>query len=294
MLENRRNLKWWVTTQVWLIKLWQIRRVLVLVIPYIALLVWLFSAGGVSDARPSEVFLVPTEPLWEKPNEDHWYGTTGAGADLFELSRMAMANSVAIAFLASGIGVSLSLLFVMLSAYEPGRNRFRLLRAGRNTIRLVPSMLMVILLCAGAEGNQIIVILSLAGAVVVSLAPTVALWFEEGESGDDVFAGYALGLTRPAIIANRVVPVVIRRLVGAFAKYVPALILAEMGLSFLGLSGDRISVGAMVFAGRDLLIEAPWMAVYPGITATAVVMMFGILGILVEKALSLDLRTELI
>jgi len=61
--------------------------------------------------------------------------------------------------------------------------------------------------------------------------------------------------------------------------------LAEMSLSFLGFTGERLSVGVMVERGQAYLIEAPWMAIYPGIFATGVVMAFSLLGWRVSTAL---------
>ncbi len=58
-----------------------------------------------------------------------------------------------------------------------------------------------------------------------------------------------------------------------------------MALSFLGFAGDRLSVGTMVARGRTYLIEAPWMAIHPGLFATAVVLVLSFLGWRVSAAL---------
>ena len=65
----------------------------------------------------------------------------------------------------------------------------------------------------------------------------------------------------------------------------PAAVLVEMGLSFLGFTGERLSVGLMVAHGQAYLIEAPWMAVYPGFLAVAVVLALSLLGWRVSVAL---------
>jgi ABC-type dipeptide/oligopeptide/nickel transport system permease subunit len=59
---------------------------------------------------------------------------------------------------------------------------------------------------------------------------------------------------------------------------IPWIMLGEMMLSFLGVTGNRISCGSMIAHGQHLIIEAPWMAVYPGVLASIVVMTLSFLG----------------
>ena len=91
--------------------------------------------------------------------------------------------------------------------------------------------------------------------------------------------------SRREIVRNRVLPGVLRRLIGVFATYVPVVVLAEMMLSFLGLAGDGLSCGAMIAYGQGFLIEAPWLSIYPGILATLVVLVLALLGARVSAAL---------
>ena len=268
-----------------LAKIWRLRLVLLLVIPYLVLSGWLFTASRHADVRPGEVFMVPDHPLWEKPSEEHRFGTTGTGADLYELSRIAMANSVAVAVVSSGAGVALTLLVVMLFAFDVGENRFRLLKVTSRAGFLLPSFMVIVILAGGAGGSLVLAMIAMTLAIALALAPVTARWFEEGEEGPDILAGYALGLTRQEIVRSRIVPVVIRRLVGVFARMIPVLVMAEMSLSFLGFTGEHISVGVMVAYGRDLIIEAPWMALYPGMMATIVVAVLSLLGALAAGVL---------
>ncbi|MEM9018179.1 MAG: hypothetical protein AAGC68_14280, partial [Verrucomicrobiota bacterium] len=105
------------------------------------------------------------------------------------------------------------------------------------------------------------------------------------EKGPEIVAAYSLGLTRGEIVVNRVLPVMLRRSVGVFAQLIPAIVLLEMGLAFLGFSGQKLSVGSIVRRGQEVIIEAPWMAIYPGVMATVVVFMLFLLAALVSRAL---------
>jgi len=57
-------------------------------------------------------------------------------------------------------------------------------------------------------------------------------------------------------------------------------ILLESGLSFLGLGiqPPRPSWGNMIAGGRDLIVTAPWVAIFPGVMITVAVTSFNFLG----------------
>lgn len=282
---NRRNSRILRGLARFFVRLWQMRRVLLLVVPYLLLLGWLFVGGGRMDVRPAELYGIPEEPAWESPDAEHWFGTTGNGADLFELSRLAMATSVSVAVVSVSFGIALALLLSMLFVFDPGERRFKLVRIVGQTGFLVPSMVVLMILTGGTGGSLGVAILGLILVIAFHLCPVLADWFQEGESGFDVVAGYVLGLSRREIVMNRILPKILRRLVGVFAGYVPVVVLVEMTLSFLGLTGDRLSCGAMIAYGQGLIIEAPWMSIYPGLMATFVVFVLALLGWRVSTAL---------
>jgi peptide/nickel transport system permease protein len=267
------------------IRLWQMRRVLLLVVPYLLLLGWLFAAGSRMDVRPGELYGVTGEPAWESPDAEHWFGTTGNGADLFELSRLAMATSVSVAVVSVSLGIGLALLLTMLFVFDPGEKRFELLNVAGQTSFLLPSFVVLVILTGGSGGSLGVAIFGLIVVIAFHLCPVLTSWFQEGESGFDIVAAYALGLSRRGIVMNRILPKILRRLIGVFATYVPVVVLVEMALSFLGLTGDRLSCGAMIAYGQGLIIEAPWMAIYPGIMAALVVLVLSLLGWRVSSAM---------
>lgn len=267
-----------------LAKLWQLRFVLVLASLYLLLAGWLFSGAHNVGVRPSDVYTVSEIPAWKAPDAEHWFGTTGTGLDLFRLSWVGMATSFSVAAVAAALGIGLAHLLVALFVFDPGEKRFRLLNSACRSVGILPAMAVLIVLAGGSGGKQEVVIIVLAFLVCVHLAPVIANWFREGEEGFDVLGAYALGLSRLEIVRGRVSRKVIRRYPGIFAALVPSLMLVETALSFLGMGGDRITCGSLIAYGQGLIIEAPWMALYPGIMASVVVLAFSLLGWLVNRA----------
>lgn len=285
-MANRRTTKFEKWAVHALVRLWEIRNVLLLTVPYVFLLSWLFLGSSSMDSRPAEIFSVPESPVWAEPDSVHWFGTTGSGVDLFQLTRLAMGTSVAVAVVCSFFGIAVAMLIVSLFAFDSSEHRFRpifvLSRAGF----LLPAMAVLVIFAGGSGGSLPVAMLGIILVTSFYMAPMIAGWFDEGEKGSDVLAGFGLGLSRQDVLVGRVLPKVFRRLVGIFAQLVPVVILVEMALSFMGFTGDRLGFGAMIAYGQLSIIEAPWLAVCPGILASVVIVGLSLLGAMVAKVTS--------
>lgn len=285
MRSNRRPSRLARFVRAFLARLWQVRRVLLLALPYLLLFSWLFGEERSGDPRPAEIYRVPAEPLWSAPDRLHWFGTTAVGADVFALTRLALAHSVSVAVVAVSLGIALALLATSLFVFDPGQKRFLWLERVCRAAGTLPAMVGLVIFAGGAGGGAGIVLLGLSFAVALPLVPVLTAWFRDGEAGFETVSAYVVGLSRREIVLGRVLPTVLRRLPGTFAALVPVVALAEMGLSFLGLAGEKLSLGSMLAYGRDFIIEAPWLAIYPGTLATLVLAALALLGWRVSAAL---------
>lgn len=269
--------------------LWRMRRVLLLAVPYVILLGWLYGAESEGDVRPVELYESRETPLWDAPGPDHWFGTAANGADLFELSRLAMASSVSIAVVAAGGGIGVAVLMVSLFLFDERPKRFFRIGGASPLAGGLPVMAGLVLFLGTARGGVFLEMIALTLAVGFHLAPVLAAWFREEENAFHIRASGIGGKTRGEMVRRRSFPRVLRRLPGAFAVTMPQVLLVEMSLSFLGLTGERLGVGAMVARGQDYLIEAPWMTIYPGVFAAVIVMLFSLLGWRISGALKTGL-----
>jgi peptide/nickel transport system permease protein len=95
------------------------------------------------------------------------------------------------------------------------------------------------------------------------------------------------GIVRRHILPNAVAPIIVQAtLCFAYA------ILAEAGLSFLGLGPQppKPSWGRMLSEGRMLMEQAPWHTIFPGLIIMIAVMGFNILGDALRDTLDPRLR----
>ena len=97
---------------------------------------------------------------------------------------------------------------------------------------------------------------------------------------DYVEAARALGCSRPRITGRHILPNMLPPLIIQSSIAVAAAIIAEASLAFLGLGQQppAPSWGSMLNAAQRYLSQAPWMALYPGLTIFAIVMALNVLG----------------
>ena len=95
-----------------------------------------------------------------------------------------------------------------------------------------------------------------------------------------VQAARALGFGGGRILFRHVLPNVLSPVIVAATLGIGNTILAEAALSFLGLGvrPPTASWGAMVASGRDVMLDAWWITVFPGLAIVVTVMCFNLVG----------------
>ena len=97
----------------------------------------------------------------------------------------------------------------------------------------------------------------------------------------------ALGCSRLRVAVRHVLPNIVPPLLIQSSLTAAAAIIAEASLSFLGLGQQppAPSWGSMLNAAQRYLVQAPWMAIYPGLMIFGVVMALNVLGDALRDAL---------
>ncbi|UWQ23154.1 ABC transporter permease [Jannaschia sp. W003] len=97
---------------------------------------------------------------------------------------------------------------------------------------------------------------------------------------DYVESARAIGLPTRLVLARYILPNVAAPILVQATLTVATAIIAEASLSFLGLGQQppEPSWGSMLNTAKNFLHQAPWMALYPGISIFLVVLGFNLLG----------------
>ena len=97
---------------------------------------------------------------------------------------------------------------------------------------------------------------------------------------DYVEAARALGNPHWRIALRHILPNIVPPLIVQATLAIAAAVIAEASLSFLGLGQQppAPSWGSMLNTAKNYVEQAPWMAVWPGLSIFALVLSFNLLG----------------
>ena len=157
-------------------------------------------------------------------------------------------------------------------------------------------MIMLALLVAAVLGGgvkNVIIALSVA-SIPVYARVTNGLTLSIREN-DYVLAGKSLGSGNMRIMFRHILPNAFAPLIVIMTLQLGNLILAEAGLSFLGIgiSAPTSAWGSMVSDGRQFLLELPILSLAPGVAIMLVVFAFNLVGDGLRDALDPRLRGTL-
>jgi peptide/nickel transport system permease protein len=225
----------------------------------------------------------PTAQSWmavrKAPSGLHWFGTDEVGRDV--LTRVVFGARASL--LAGVISISIALTIGVplgLAAGYIGGFLDALISRLADAMLACPFLILAIALAAflgPSLGNAMIAIGITATPIFVRLTrgQVMAVKVE-----DYVEAARAVGNPRWRIALVHILPNILPALLVQATLSIAAAIIAEAALSFLGLGQQppAPSWGSMLNAAQRFLVNAPWMALWPGLAIFATVLSFNLLG----------------
>jgi len=230
--------------------------------------------------------LAPFEPtatdfaaVRKPPSGAHLLGTDEVGRDVLSRLIWGARASLLAGVIPVSIAVSLSIPLGLLSGYAGGWVDSWMMRLN-DAMLAVPFLIVAIALAAflGPSLRNAMIAIGIASLpTFVRLARGTVLALK---TEDFVEAARALGCSRPRIALRHILPNMLPPLIIQSSIAVAAAIIAEASLAFLGLGQQppAPSWGSMLNAAQRYLSQAPWMALYPGLTIFAIVMALNVLG----------------
>ena len=187
--------------------------------------------------------------------------------------------SLAIGILPSVISLVIGIVLGLLAGYFGGWADYVIMRLA-DVMLSVPSLLlaMVVMYTLGSSTVNLFVALSMVGwASVARVVRSQTLSLKESEY---VEAAQSIGVSRFNIMRRHILPNCVPSLIVLFTLNVPAAILSESSLSFLGIGAQppAASWGLMVNQSKQFLFTQPWLALAPCVAIMVVVLAFNFLG----------------
>lgn len=215
--------------------------------------------------------------MWATPK--HWLGTDDFGRDVFSRiiwgSRISLMIGSASVLLGLLLGTSLG----MIAGYYGGRPESLIMRA-IDVLMCFPDLILAIAVTAALGANLLNLIITI-GIVMTPrfarLAHGIILSIKENEF---VLASRAVGAGVPRILIQHIFPNIFGELLVAGTLWVGESIRLEANLAFIGLGVQPPAAtwGNMTREGVDVLINAPWLSIFAGLSILITILAFNMLG----------------
>ena len=225
----------------------------------------------------------PDQQTWsavrKAPSALHWFGTDDVGRDVFtrviygaRTSLLAGVVAVAFAFL---IGVPIGLIAGYLGGFVDA-----LLSRINDAMLACPFLILAIALAAflGPSLRNAMIAIAVTTAPIfmrLTRGQTMAVKVE-----DYIEAARAVGNPNWRIALRHILPNILPALLVQATLSIATAIIAEATLSFRGLGQQppAPSWGSMLNAAQRFLVNAPWMAIWPGLAIFMAVISFNLVG----------------
>ncbi|WP_295814831.1 ABC transporter permease [uncultured Nitratireductor sp.] len=223
----------------------------------------------------------------------HPLGTDHLGRDILSMIMIGARNSIAVAIVAVGIGMGIGVPLGTWAAARGGIIDETLMRFN-DLVFAFPALLSAIMITAifGPGAINAIVAIGIFNVPVfarVARAGALSIWPREF-----ILAARAAGKSKTLITIEHILPNIVALLLVQGTIQFALGILAEAGLSYLGLGAQAPmpSWGRMLFEAQTRMMIAPHLAVFPGLAIVVTVLGLNLLGDGLRDLLDPRLRRE--
>jgi oligopeptide transport system permease protein len=246
-----------------------------------AVLAFLVAAAAVGPyLAPYGYDQVNKADVWVPPLvHDHLMGTDALGRDLLARLLMGLRVSLAIGLVATAVSLAIGVAWGSVAGFVGGRLDEAMMRIV-DVLYSLPFIFFVILLMVTFGSNFILIFVAIGAVEWLTMSRIVRGQTLTLKQKEFVEAARAAGLGRGGIIARHIVPNLLGPVVVYVTLTIPAVILAESFLSFLGLGVQppMASLGSLIASGASDMELAPWLLIFPSAVMVAALMSFNFIG----------------
>lgn len=217
--------------------------------------------------------------LLQGPSPEHWWGTDEFGRDVFSRLMVGTRLSVFTALAAVTIGTVIGAVLGLLAGYYGGIIESVVMR-GADILFAFPDILLAIAVVAIIGPGVINVVIAVAVFTVPSVARLARSATLTEKEALYVEVARSLGCRDRRILWVHIFPGAVQSLIVNFTMRIGTAILAAASLSFLGFGANVTEPewGSMLSQGRNYLVTAPHIVLFPGILIFLTVLAFNLLG----------------
>jgi len=257
--------------------------VVVVVLALLALL-----APVISPRDPNRL---DVKRILDAPSKAHPLGTDQLGRDVLSRMLYGARVSLAVGFVSVGIAAAIGIVLGSLAGYHGGTTDAMVMRLV-DLMLVFPRFFLLLAVLAFLRPSiwTIMTVIGLTGWM--SVARLVRAEFLSLKEREFVLWSQSIGATAFRIIWRHILPNAMAPVLVAMTLGIPAAILTESGLSFLGLGVQppHATWGNILNEGKDAIEIGWWLSVYPGLAILVTVLSYNLLGEGIRDALDPRLR----
>src|SRR6267143_849246 len=213
------------------------------------------------------------------PSAAHLLGTDKLGRD--QLARLFFGGRVSllVGLAATSVSLTIGVLWGSIAGYAGGKLDAVMMRIV-DILYALPFTIFVILLMTVFGRNFILLFVAIGAVEWLTMARIVRGQVLALKRQEFIEAAVALGLRKRRIVLRHVVPNVLGPVMVYTTLTIPAVMLLEAFLSFLGLGVQppMSSWGLLIKEGAEQMEEAPWLLIYPAAVFAATLFSLNFLG----------------
>jgi len=254
---------------------------------------YIFHRSLIRALLSTDPYEIDYNAVLEPPSHRHPLGTTALGRDVLARVIYGARVSILVGVLAVGISGAIGCTAGLVAGYFGGFLDSAIMRLV-DVIIAFPSIVLAIAFVAFLGPSLVNVVLALSISGWVSYARIMRGEVLKRREEDYVAAARAIGASNLRIMAKHILPNSFAPIIVQATMGLGGMIIAEAGLSFLGLGVQppTASWGEMLSRGREYVTTAWWLSVFPGAAIFFTVMGFNFLGDALRDVLDPRLRHE--
>ncbi|MBI4635755.1 MAG: ABC transporter permease [Candidatus Rokubacteria bacterium] len=229
--------------------------------------------------------------ILDAPSRPHLLGTDQLGRDVLSRMLYGARVSLAVGFVSVGIATLIGMMLGALAGYNGGMIDGGIMRLV-DLMLVFPRFFLLLAVLAFLQPSiwTIMAVIGLTGWMGV--ARLVRAEFIALKEREFVIWSQSVGASGFRIIWRHILPNALAPVLVAMTLGIPAAILTESGLSFLGLGVQPpyASWGNILNEGKDAIEIGWWLSFYPGVAILITVLSYNLLGEGIRVALDPRLR----
>ena len=215
----------------------------------------------------------------QAPSWTHWFGTDELGRDILVRTLIGGRISIGVGFAATVVALLIGVVYGMIAGYNGGRIEATMMRFV-DTLYALPFTIMVILLTVLLGRSILLIFLAIGAVEWLTIARIVRGQTKALRKQTFIDAAIVGGVSPRRILGRHILPNLLSPIIVFTTLTIPAVILLESVISFLGLGVQppMSSWGMLINEGAVKLDIYPWMLIFPALFFSLTIFAFNFVG----------------